>query len=165
MVIGLIIFLIIFIILLCLYFTLAVSIHVYWCWQEEEQYLHLSCHTMRIPLYSKRVDFHGLPSDVTIHARKILQMIQYVRQHAKHIQVQSETVVSTSDPAVTAYLYVFLKVVTEWLRSLHQADNKVAADFEQTAFQTEGECMISLSLRQNIKELNKWRKEFSNGRQ
>ncbi|WP_066194960.1 DUF2953 domain-containing protein [Gracilibacillus phocaeensis] len=149
---------------LLLFFLLAINLDVHWLWNEEERYLKVKCHILRIPVYTKRITADQ-SLDLFVDHHQWRERMTYIFHHAEVKQIRSETIVATSDPGHTAYLYVFLQSIAEWLRSIQNTDIAVSADFDEEVLQTEGECMISMKLSQTIGELNKWRKEFSHGRE
>ncbi|SHN05574.1 hypothetical protein [Gracilibacillus kekensis] len=156
-------FLIVFITLVFVIFQLRIYIQLIWQIDEEEKYLQVSANVLKFSFYQKEIDFTewDLPSidKQKGNWREKFESFKKIMRVSKVEKMKSVTMVATDDPAITAYIYTFLKVINEWITSVYSKKNAsemvIGANFEENVFQSSGECMISMKLSKTIKEIRK----------
>ncbi|WP_058307098.1 hypothetical protein [Gracilibacillus massiliensis] len=153
----------VFITMFIVILQLRIYIKLIWQIDEKEKYLQVSANVLKISFYQKNIDFTEweLPSvdQQKSNWREKYQSFKKIMRASKLEHINSNTMVATDDPAITAYLYVFLKIINESVSSVYNQKDRseivIGADFEQNSFQSTGECMISVKLSKTIKEIRK----------
>ncbi|WP_035723002.1 hypothetical protein [Gracilibacillus boraciitolerans] len=155
--------------LLMIFFRLRIYILLNWQFDDDQKFVQLSATVLHLSLFQKKIDFASwempmLEKETENETEKEKWQEKYdamksILQAAKMERITSKTFVATDDPIITAFLYTFLKDIAEWISSTYndkQAKLMVAADFEESSFQSVGgECMISTKLSKTMKEIRK----------
>ncbi|QGH35322.1 hypothetical protein GI584_15245 [Gracilibacillus salitolerans] len=138
-----------------------------WQWEEDDKNVQIQISILHITFYQETIDlaqldFPSLETDNNGDMKEMYQLVKRVLKRSKIEKIHTDTIVATYDPSITAYLYVSIKTLAEWIRA-HYSNNEhvqldVSADFEQEIFQSVGECMISVNLSKTIKEMKKIKK-------
>lgn len=171
LIVLLIILILFFLIILLIFSRSRVYISLDWHWDENDKYMQYKISILHITFYQKTIDFDQLAISFLEPSKngkkkEMYSLVKTVLKKSNMEKIQADTIVATYDPAITAYLYVSISSLAEWIKaqySHHLVQLNVSADFEQETFQSAGECMISIKLSKTIKELkkmNKLRKEY-----
>ncbi|UOQ86294.1 hypothetical protein [Gracilibacillus salinarum] len=165
-IIGLIAFLIILLLLGLLIFAfIKLYVFLAWQWDEEGKMIEIKVKVLRMVVYKQTVDLTGnkkeQTSDSETSTKEMMLLGKEIIKMATIEKVETETVVATPDPSLTAHLYVVLQTLKQWLLAQYPRKKfllSVGADFEQESLESIGECMISMKLSKTIREINKLKK-------
>ncbi|MGP4041579.1 hypothetical protein ACTWP4_16990 [Gracilibacillus sp. D59] len=144
-----------------------VFIYMDWQWDENDKNVQIKISILRITFYQETIDlteldFPSLETDDKVDMKEMYHVVKSVLKKSKIENIHTDTIIATDDPSITAYLFVSITTLAEWIRS-HYSNNRhielnVSADFEQETIQSVGECMISVKLSKTIKEMKKMKK-------
>ncbi|SFM08534.1 hypothetical protein SAMN04487943_107209 [Gracilibacillus orientalis] len=167
LIVLLIIIIFLFMIMLFILSRSRVYIYMDWQWDEEDKCVQFKVSLLHITLYQETIDlteldFPSLDTDNHAEMKEMYHLAKSVLKKSEIEKIDTETIVATYDPSITAYLYVSIITLVEWIRS-HYSNKRhiqldVSADFEQETFQSVGECMISVKMSKTIKGIKKMKK-------
>jgi hypothetical protein len=174
LIVLLLIIIVLFIIILFIFLRSRVYISLDWQWDEEDKNAQFQISILRFTLYQETIDFtqfdlSSLETDNSVDMKEMYHLVKSLLKKSEIEALHTETIVATYDPSITAYLYVSITTLAEWIKahysSKRDVEINIAADFEQETFQSAGECMISVKLSKTIKEMKKMKKIRKGARQ
>ncbi|WP_163538112.1 DUF2953 domain-containing protein [Gracilibacillus sp. YIM 98692] len=160
-------------IVLILFTFLKLYIAVEWYMDQSEQVIDLIVIILGFKCYQYTLDFQEIfddngkesPSLSDLGGKERLSLLKSLWKSSRLERLETETVIGTGDPQVTAICYGLLhSVIQPLLQYLpKQPENlSILVDFQQERVESNGLCMISIHLRKTIRVLRKMKKKTRN---